>query len=208
MTANGSMLVVDRGVYLCTCGDSTVLTYGSGATQGWSHGLRSTLSRAEIYDVSFGGYRTDNYLTDKWPSAKNLLSDYCLIQFGHNDESVVSIADYKTNLGTFCTEAIALGTIPIIVTPTHRNSWSGGSVNTDNLEDYRDAAQEAASDNSVACATLGEQMAIEMDLLGEGACAGYYVDVSHFTVAGSLWVAGILTELLVSLDPKWGSYLL
>jgi lysophospholipase L1-like esterase len=76
---------------------------------GYAGGLRSHFDRQlQVVNLSRGGRTTATFRSDgRWQQMLDLKPDYVLIQFGHNDEGVMTPEVYGANLGRYVDEARA-----------------------------------------------------------------------------------------------------
>jgi len=141
-------------------GDSTVC-YNTG----YAAGFRSHFdTRVQILNLSHGGRTTATFRSDgRWTQMMAYKPDYVLIQFGHNDEGVMSLDVYAANLARFVDEARATGVIPILVTPVSRRYWQDdGKIHSD-LIPSANAMKKVAADKGCLLMDLHER-AIELYL--------------------------------------------
>lgn len=124
-------------------------------------------------------------------------------KFGHNDQkatSGVTLADYKTNLATFATEAIEAGATPILVTPLTRRTFSGGKV-VENLANETAATIAVAEANNLHWIDLNEASTKYVNAIGSAAADKYNLasgDRTHVNEWGGVVFARIVSDLLVS----------
>lgn len=133
-----------KKVNLVIIGDSTAATvkYTSTTSQrGWGQMLQYFFDSDMINVVncakagcSTKSYRSDGY----WSDAKKNLStgDRLLIQFGHNDEDILSEKgttpqEYRDNLCAYINEARAVGAKPVLLTPILRRRFVDNVVQDD-----------------------------------------------------------------------------
>lgn len=133
------------------------------------------------------------------------------LQFGHNDQkttSGVTLADYKTNLATFASEAISAGAVPILVTPLTRRTFSGGKV-VENLANETAATIQVAQANKLHWINLNEASTKYVNAIGSAAADKYNLasgDRTHVNEWGGVVFARIVSGLLVGKYPgEFGS---
>ncbi len=144
---------VDTDITVYLCGNSTVVdqpqepwsTWGQNFPRFFKPGVSiSNQAESGLSASSFlGGRRLDNVL------ASLKTGDYVFVEFGHNDEKAYDAPAYKGYLVKFITQIKAKGGIPVIVSPTARLSFSGGTaVNTHGA--FPDSAKAVAREQNVA----------------------------------------------------------
>jgi len=156
-----------RAVSIYVVGDSTASVYASDRypRMGWGQPLQDLFATqcAVVHDVARSGRSSKSFIDEgAWTPVKNGLAsgDIVLIQFGHNDEKIDDPAlgtdpqtTFKQYLTTYITDTRAKQATPILLTPIHRNSWSGTTVtNTHGV--YPDAMRELATSLSVSLVDL------------------------------------------------------
>jgi lysophospholipase L1-like esterase len=129
-------------VLLVLAGDSTV-TYSAG----YAGGLRSHLDKQlQVVNLSRGGRTTVTFRFDgRWQQMLDLKPDYVLIQFGHNDEGVMTTEVYAENLRRYIDEARAAGIKPILATPISRRYWRDDGRIHSELGPYVEAMKQVAA---------------------------------------------------------------
>lgn len=126
---------------------------------------------------------------------------------GHNDQknnSGVTLADYKTNLVNFASEASSAGATPIIVTPLTRRTFSGGKV-IENLANETAASIEVAEAKKLHWINLNEASTKYVNAIGQAAADRYNLasgDRTHVNEWGGVVFARIVSDLLVSKYPE------
>jgi lysophospholipase L1-like esterase len=139
-------------------GDSTMSVYASNLypRMGWGQPLGNLFvsSCAVVVDQAISGRSSKSFFDEgAWAPVKAALKagDYVLIQFGHNDQKSDDVArytdpptTYKQFLTTYVNDAREKQATPILLTPIHRNSWSGGKV-SDTHGAYPPAVRELAA---------------------------------------------------------------
>ncbi len=155
-------------VRLYVIGDSTASFYDSSRfpRTGWAQIFQGFFNSdsVEVLDYALSGRSSKSFYTDAsgWPVVKPKLAagDYLFIQFGHNDEKDENPALYtepyttfKEYLKKYIDEARAVGAIPVLLTPIHRNYWSGTSI-SDSHGDYPPAMRELAAEENVPLVDL------------------------------------------------------
>jgi lysophospholipase L1-like esterase len=130
-------------------------------------------------------------------------------QFGHNDQkaaSGVTIADYKTNLARFASEATSAGATPILLTPLTRRSFDKNTHKViENLVDQRGATIEVAQANSLKWIDLNKASVDYVNSIGQQAASKYNLDSgdwTHLNTWGSVVFARMVSDLLASTYPS------
>ncbi|KAF3045070.1 hypothetical protein E8E12_007430 [Didymella heteroderae] len=198
----------DGPVYWLLAGDSTTASGG-----GWGDAFLSTTVAPGSSGANYGhsGATTKSFRAGgDWDSVlseasthKDSYRVYVTIQFGHNDQkatSGVTIADYKTNLANFATEAIDAGATPILVTPLTRRTFSNGSV-VENLANETAATIAVAEANQLHWINLNEASTEYVNAIGSAAADKYNLasgDRTHVNEWGGVVFARIVSDLLVA----------
>jgi lysophospholipase L1-like esterase len=79
----------------------------------------------------------------------DLKPDYVLIQFGHNDEGVMTTEVYGANLSRYVDEARAAGIKPILATPISRRYWRDDGRIHSELGPFVEAMKQVAAAKQV-----------------------------------------------------------
>lgn len=139
--------------------------------------------------------------------------DYLFIQFGHNDggslntgraraslkgignESEVVIMErdgspeevftYGHYLRIYIRQAKAKGAIPIVLSPTPRNSWTNGKMDR-MTETYTKWAKEVAANENVAFIDLNDLAAKKCDAMGQDKAKQLFLDNVHTSKDGAV----------------------
>lgn len=144
-------------------GDSTASTYSDTRfpRTGWGQVLQDFFRSDSIIvmNKALSGRSSKSFLTDVngWPVVLKGLAkgDFLFIQFAHNDEKSDDTArytepytTYKYYLSVYIDSARNRGAYPVLLTPVHRNGWSGDII-TDSHGDYPPAMRQLASEKNV-----------------------------------------------------------
>ncbi|MCM1519167.1 MAG: rhamnogalacturonan acetylesterase [Lachnoclostridium sp.] len=162
--------------------------------------------------------------------------DYVLMQFGHNDggdiergkargelpgagsESKVYkmesngryevVYTYGWYLRKFIDDALEKGAIPVVVTPSPRNRWSGSKVESlDNT--FSSWARSAAASRGVALVDLNQRTGEKLNYLGKEATAPYFRgDHTHTSLEGARLNADGVAEGIVASGSTLADYLI
>lgn len=182
--AGGLALAATRATapQIVIIGDSTVCTYDSASTwprEGWGMELGAFFRKGSVavLDLATSGRSCKSYIDEgRWTTALGKLGtgDFLMIQFGHNDmksEDATRYADtaaYRGYLAKFIKEARAKGAHPILVTPMHRNAWTGGRTRDDGLADYAAAMIRTGKATGAPVVDLHALSKLYMDSVGQG----------------------------------------
>ncbi len=156
-------------------GDSTMATrsgYGDALCQRF---------RADVSCINLarGGRSSGSFRAEqRWEEVQKLLADgaafsasYVLIQFGHNDQpgkpgrSTDLVTQYPANMQRYVAETLALGGVPVLVTPLTRRSFKGPYLR-DDLAPWAQAMRQVASANRVALLDLNRLSADAVQAMG------------------------------------------
>lgn len=199
---------------LYIAGDSTVTDqsgeypYAPGSSySGWGQMISTfTGSLAAVSNHSHSGLTTESFRSEgHYQIILNHIQkgDYCLFQFGHNDQKMNHLKaeeGYRNNLVTYIKEIRAKEASPILVTPLARNSWRGsdGSYN-DLLQNYALVCKEIGEQMKVPVVDLhGKSMEFVRNLGLEEAKLYYFPgDFTHSNDYGAYKMAGFVAEDLL-----------
>ncbi|KAM5348983.1 hypothetical protein ACJ41O_008806 [Fusarium nematophilum] len=184
-------------------GDSTVAVNG-----GWGDGFLSYLKDpADGVNIAKSGATTVSFRAQGlWAKAlQNVashLEDYepiVTIQFGHNDQKVMTIDEYSGNLTRLATEVQAAGGTPIIITSLTRRRFSGGRV-IENLSNERVAAIAVAESVGADYLDLNTASTNYVNAIGEQNASFYDLsegDRTHLNPAGEIVFGRMVADLLL-----------
>ncbi|KAJ4321170.1 hypothetical protein N0V94_003010 [Neodidymelliopsis sp. IMI 364377] len=197
----------DEPVYWLLAGDSTTAPNG-----GWGDAFLSTTVAANSSGTNYGhsGATTASFRAGgDWASVLSQIAShksthrvYVTIQFGHNDQkstSGVTLADYKTNLAAFASEATAAGATPVLLTPLTRRSFANGAV-IENLANETAATIQVADANALHWIDLNAASTKYVNAIGAAAADKYNLaagDRTHVNEWGGVVFARIVSDLLV-----------
>lgn len=212
-------------VILGLAGDSTV-TYSAG----YAAGLRAHLEdQLQVINLSRGGRTTVTFRTDgRWAQMLALKPDYVMIQFGHNDEGVMSVEAYADNLRRYVDEARAAKIKPILVTPISRRYWQAdGKIHSD-LVAFAAAMQAVAAEKGVPLMDLHGRAIAYYEQVGKAVTDTWsypkpnaarltsphpetlpatVLDLTHFNPKGSAAVGGFVADELKRAVPALAPYI-
>lgn len=199
---------------LYIAGDSTVTDqsgeypYAPGSSySGWGQMLGAfTGSLAAVSNHAHSGLTTESFRSEgHYQIILNHIQkgDYCLFQFGHNDQKMNQLkaeGGYRNNLVTYINEIRAKEACPILVTPLARNSWRGsdGSYN-DLLQNYALVCKEIGAYMKVPVVDLHGKSREFVKNLGLEEAKLYYFpgDFTHSNDYGAYKMAGFVAEDLL-----------
>lgn len=192
-------------------GDSTVTDqpacypyYPESSYCGWGQFFTYYVSNlAAVSNHSHSGLTTESFRTEgHYDIIKKYIKrgDYCLFQFGHNDQKLPHLAadtGYSDNLRTYIDEIRSFGATPVIVTPLARSTWKGsdGSYN-DLLHDHAEACKKVAAEKNVPLIDLHQ---VSMDFikrvgLTDSVRYFYPKDYTHTNDFGAYLMAGFVAK--------------
>lgn len=192
-------------------GDSTVTDqpacypyYPESSYCGWGQFFTYYVSNlAAVSNHSHSGLTTESFRSEgHYDIIKKYIKpgDYCLFQFGHNDQKLPHLAadtGYSDNLRRYIDEIRSFGATPVIVTPLARNTWKGsdGTYN-DLLADHAAACIKVAAEKKVPLIDLHQ---VSMDFIkrtGLTDSARYFFpkDYTHTNDYGAYLMAGYVAK--------------
>ncbi len=164
-----------KPVRVILVGDSTMATrsgYGDALCQ------RFTPEVACI-NLARGGRSSGSFRAEgRWDEVQALLRDsapysasYVLIQFGHNDQpgkaprSTDLVTQFPQNIARYADETVALGGVPVLVTPLTRRSFKGPYLK-DDLAPWAEATRRVATAKGAALVDLNRISAAAVQAMG------------------------------------------
>ncbi|MDO5291654.1 MAG: rhamnogalacturonan acetylesterase [bacterium] len=204
--------IESKTIYIA--GDSTVTDqsadypyYPYHSYSGWGQMLSYYVgNQAAISNHSHSGLTTESFRSEGHYSIlinQIQQGDYCLIQFGHNDQKLPHLmaeGGYKDNMKQYIKEIHEKGAFPILVTPLARNSWRGndGTYN-DLLEEYADVCKELAEEYGITLIDLHKESKKLVIELGKEQVKKYFFpsDYTHSNDYGAFLFAGYVFKELV-----------
>ncbi|KAF7586538.1 hypothetical protein BBP40_008693 [Aspergillus hancockii] len=184
-------------------GDSTVAVNG-----GWGDGLLSYLkdpAKGENRGVS--GSTTVSWKSNgRWDalieSVESNAADYepiVTIQFGHNDQKVLTLDVFQANLEAIATDIKEAGGTPILITSLTRRTFDGDEV-VQNLKEWRGATIAAAKAVGVKYLDLNLASTNYVNAIGEENSHKYNLasnDNTHLNPAGEVVFGRLTLDLLL-----------
>ena len=177
-------------ITLYIVGDSTAQTYNPDETlmRGWGQMMQPFFNDEVIVkNKAIGGRSTGSFIREgRWQNIVDSLKmgDWVLIQFGHNDTSTnpqrhVEPNEYKDNLMNMCSDVMAKGAHPIILTSIVMRTYKNGVLVDErpHFAEYVQLARDAASE---ICVPMIDMNKLTTDLvlsLGDEKSAELYYHV-------------------------------
>jgi lysophospholipase L1-like esterase len=148
-------------ITIFVAGDSTVCDWDPAATnvssadqRGWAQALSQYFAPGvAVANYADSGETAGGFYSKFWPGAAPLREgDYVFVQFGHNDQkNATDIANYKTNLRKYITDARSKGATPVLFTPVGRKSATVADPGFAGLDTQ---VRELATEDGVALVDL------------------------------------------------------
>ncbi|KAG9257205.1 SGNH hydrolase-type esterase domain-containing protein [Emericellopsis atlantica] len=198
--------------YFLLVGDSTVAVDG-----GWGNGFLSYLQDgADGENRAKSGATTVSWKSDgRWDSLVetigNVKDDYepiVTIQFGHNDQKVMTLDEFRVNLIGYANDIKALGGTPIFISSLTRRTFEDGKV-VQNLKDWRDETLVAAESTGVQFVDLNMASTTYVDAIGAEDAQYYNLEPSdrtHLNPAGEIVFGRMTLDLLLDVRPDLAGY--
>ncbi|KAF3934996.1 hypothetical protein ABW20_dc0100619 [Dactylellina cionopaga] len=182
-------------------GDSTVTN-----DKGWGGAFCSQVSAVTCTNFAHSGTTTVTFKSlGDWANLITAVKAakkpcYVLIQFGHNDQKVLTQTDFQTNLQNMGKEIQGIsGAYPVFVTSLSRRSYSSGKV-SDSLEPWMVYTRNAA--NAIGAKYIELLQTSITYLNGIGETAAHKMDYesgdnTHLNACGAKVFARMVGDLLV-----------
>ncbi len=143
--------------------------------------------------------------------------DYCLIQFGHNDQKLAHLKareGYRRNLERYIHKLREKGGKPVLVTPLARNTWKGGEdCYNDLLTEYQEVVIETGKALDVPVVDLHESSKDFILKMGREGARPYFFpsDYTHSNDYGAYLFAGMVYDKMCKMGllkehhvlPEW-----
>lgn len=207
-------------------GDSTMCMYepSRAPLTGWGMPFAGFFDSTVVIDNrARGGRSTRTFISEgRWqPIADSMQEgDYVLIQFGHNDEAkeekykerYTPVADYKTNLIKFITEARARKAIPVLITPVTRMQFDKDGKIKETHKEYSAAVWEVGKEYAAPVIDLDARsrdllqqfgpahaklLFMQLDSLDHPAYSAGQKDNTHFNEYGARRIAELVLKELI-----------
>ncbi|KAJ4138596.1 hypothetical protein NW768_002446 [Fusarium equiseti] len=193
-------------------GDSTVAVNG-----GWGDGLLSYLKApAEGDNRGVSGSTTVSWKSSgRWDAllkdvgaAKNDFEPVVTIQFGHNDQKVMQLDEFHSNLVSIGNDIKKAGGTPIFITSLTRRTFSGGEV-VQNLKDWAAETISAAADVGGQYLELNKASTDYINAIGSQNADFYNWgpgDRTHLNPPGEIVFGRMVVDLLLEKRGDFSSY--
>ncbi|KAM0493513.1 hypothetical protein ACHAP8_009144 [Fusarium lateritium] len=193
-------------------GDSTVAVNG-----GWGDGLLSYLKApAQGDNRGVSGSTTVSWKSSgRWDtlirdisSAKGDFEPVVTIQFGHNDQKVMQLDEFHSNLVSIGNDIKNAGGTPIFITSLSRRTFSGGQV-VENLKDWAAETIAAAGDVGAGYLEFNKASTDYVNAIG-AQNSDYYNwgpgDRTHLNPPGEIVFGRMVTDLLLEKRQDFAVY--
>ena len=186
-------------ITLWVAGDSTVCDQTTIPYAGWGQMLTSYLKQGvAVANYADSGESSTSFWNGFYvPNIQNKMKagDYLFIQFGHNDEKSLTLAQYKAGLKRYVDDAKAKGAKPVLITPLERNVWSGGT-STHSHGQFPATMQQLAMETNTPCIDLTTSSYNLYASMGSTNSTTLFVsgDRTHTNQTGALRVAGLVRD--------------
>lgn len=165
-----------KPVRIILVGDSTMAT-----KSGYGDALCARFQPAVgCINLARGGRSSGSFRAEgRWDEVQALLKDgaaysntYVLVQFGHNDQpgkpgrSTDLVTGFPANMARYAAETVALGGVPVLVTPLTRRSFKGDYLK-DDLAPWSAATRKVAAETGAALIDLNAMSAAAVQKMGQ-----------------------------------------
>lgn len=209
-------------VRIALIGDSTVASYEKPPADrpdltGWGQVFGEYFSdRVEMRNFALSGRSSKSFLAEgRWQPVLDAKPDYVFIQFGHNDQpgkgdrATDPNGDFQDNLRRYIDEARAVKSVPVLVTPVARRTFSEGKLTT-SLTPYADAMKKVSREKNVPVIDLHDASFQLYGRLGDAGSADLTAsesDRTHFSRRGGLAMARLVARGIPQRVPPLAAYL-
>lgn len=200
------------------CGDSTVADQSttlpfvpSMSYSSWGQTLPAFISgHVAIDNQATSGNTSESFREEGHYQivTDNLLpGDYCLFQFGHNDQKLSHLQpnrEFETNLIRYIHEIRQAGAQPILVTPFARNTWNLDGEYLNLLQPYDDKMNQIAKKQAVPIIQLHQYTKKIWQKYGKERSTDFFPkgDFTHANEYGSCLAAAFIANALSSFFPE------
>jgi lysophospholipase L1-like esterase len=205
-----------KPIKLVIVGDSTVANYATNIPdRGWGQFIGEYFnSTVTTVNTAKNGRSTKTFINEGlWKQALALEPTIVLIQFGHNDshastnpEATNAATDFRQYLRQYIDDARAIHAVPIFVTPVQRRTYDAAGKLDNSLLPYADAMKAVAAEKHVEVIDLNKTSGILYDRLGNPAAntavSRNGTDTTHFNERGARWMATLVMQELLRLQPE------
>ena len=199
------------------CGDSTAadqcgeIPYEPGVCYAsWGQSLPAFLGLNAVVDnQAHSGNTTETFRNDgHFAVVQHHMGpgDFCLFQFGHNDQKRAHLQpekEYRSNLLRFIEEVCCAGAVPVLVTPLGRNMWHTDGTYFDLLEEYADMVHRVGEETGTRVINLHDYSVNFYKEKGKEAVRRYFHpgDSTHTNEYGAYLFAAFIAEKLAEYFP-------
>lgn len=193
---------------LYLCGDSTVtdqsseIPYHPGACYAsWGQALPAFLrSRVAVENQAHCGLSTETFRSEgHMDIVRHAIrpGDYCLFQFGHNDQKLPHLLanrEYPGNLKRYIEEIRAARATPLLATSLGRNIWKPDGTYHELLAEHAQAVRDVAEETGAACIDLHAFSVAFIKRIGMEQACGYFHpgDCTHTNEYGAYLFASFI----------------
>ncbi|HEU5080603.1 MAG TPA: carbohydrate-binding protein [Opitutaceae bacterium] len=186
-------------ITLYIAGDSTVCDQNSTVYAGWGQMFTSYLTQGvAVANYADSGESSTSFWNGFYvPNIQGKIKagDYLFIQFGHNDEKALTLAQYKAGLKRYVDDAKSKGAKPVLITPLERNVWSGGTL-THSHGEFPATMKQLATETNTPCIDLTTASYNLYVSMGQTSATTLFVsgDKTHTNQTGALRIAGLVRD--------------
>ena len=219
------VLTADKTTTIFVVGDSTAAnkdTSGGKLERGWGQMLQNFFNQnfVVVDNHALNGRSSKSFVDEgHWAEVTKLIKkgDYVLIQFGHNDEKEDEArhtdpgSTFDQYLSKYATETIALGGIPVLMSPVVRRNWKNGNFVNEHVK-YVQSCKNVASKLNISYIDAKAITAKIVKDMGENGSKKLYMisqgknDNTHFCIYGATLVAKALAQAIAKEVPILGKY--
>ncbi|KAG2421066.1 hypothetical protein HFD88_000682 [Aspergillus terreus] len=201
-----------KAPYFILTGDSTVAVDG-----GWGNGFLSYVADPAdgvnngVSGATTVSYKAEGHWGEVLEAVGSTVGDYepiVTMQFGHNDQKVLSPDEYRGNLEAMANEIKEIGGTPMIITSLTRRTFDGDEV-VQNLAEWRVEAINAAKAVGVQYLDLNIASTDYVNAIGEENAASYDLsegDRTHLNPSGEIVFGRMVADLMLEARPDFESY--
>jgi lysophospholipase L1-like esterase len=176
--------------------------------------------RITVLNRAAPGRSAKSYMEEgAWKAALHEKPDYVIIQFGHNDATLVpsigekaAVREFKKYLGGYLDTALKAGIRPILMTPTATRTFDKSGVEAvDELGAFVEAVRSLAGQHNVALIDVHEQCRELYKILSKDKANQLNStpqDPVHFNELGAKAVAEMIAADLPTIDPRFNKRML
>ncbi|KAJ1711781.1 SGNH hydrolase-type esterase domain-containing protein [Aspergillus flavus] len=208
----GPVARASKTPYFFLIGDSTVAVNG-----GWGNGLLAYLKdpakgeNRAVSGTTTVSWKANGRWDDLIKSVESNAANYepiVTVQFGHNDQKSLTLAQFTSNLESIATDIQGAGGTPIFITSLTRRNFDGDEVKQD-LKDWRDATITAAQAVGIQYLDLNTASTNYVNAIGEENAIKYNLtpdDRTHLNPAGEAVFGRMTLDLLLQARGDLNAY--